>query len=128
MPRAWVSVRPDRIALPPAATRLSEGRGEVVQRALEQIGQHEIGLVAPQPGMPEAARPERADQRPDAIHPRILRRDLDRERVAVARGDFSPERLGGGDGEDSGAGADIDDLARTPPLESVVEREQAAAR
>ncbi len=41
---------------------------------------------------------------------------------------FPPEDLGGGDGEDAGAGADIDDGARTAALEVIVERQQAAAR
>ena len=41
---------------------------------------------------------------------------------------FRLERFRRGDGEDAGAGADIDDIARAPALEDIVEGEQAAAR
>ena len=37
-------------------------------------------------------------------------------------------RLGGGDGEDAGAGAEIDDLARPAALQEIIEGEQTAAR
>ena len=44
--RAWVWVSPERMAKPPGLTLAKPGR-KVVERALEQIGEHEIGLVGP---------------------------------------------------------------------------------
>ena len=99
-----------------------------VKRAFEQIGEQEIGLRLPELGMVEAVCRNHTDQGGDAVLARVLGGGCGGYRVAVARDDFSSERLGGGDGEDAAAGAEIDDSARGAALEEIVEREQAAAR
>ncbi len=116
------------MAVPPGATCSREAGREIVQGALEQVGEHEVGLHAVEEGMRKPSRLEHADQGPDTVLPRIVGCDRCRQRIAVACRHASPERLGGGDGEDAGAGADIDDDARAPPLELIVERQEAAER
>ena len=96
--------------MPPGRDMARERWREIVERALEQIGEHQIGLGPPQPGMQKATR-LRARRATDATPflPRIVGRGRGRDRVAVARHHAQLERLGGGDGKDAGAGADIDD-------------------
>ncbi len=107
---------------------LREDGREIVQGALEQVGEHEVGLHAVEEGMRKSSRHKHPDQGPDAVLPRIVGCDRCRQRIAVACHHASPERLGGGDGEDAGAGADIDDDARAAALELIVERQETAAR
>src|SRR3990172_2534601 len=105
---------------------LREDGRKIVQGALEQVGEHEVGLHAVEEGMRKSSRLKHADEGPDAVLPRIVGCDRHRERIAVACRHASPERLGGGDGEDAGTGADIDDDARAAALELLVERQETA--
>src|SRR5512146_140389 len=78
--------------------------------------------------MGEALRRDHADERARAILAGVLARDRRRERVGVAREHLALQRLCRRDGEDPGAGADIEDHGWALPLEEIVKREQAAAR
>ena len=64
----------------------------------------------------------------DAVGSSVLGSDGDGDWIHVARDGFALSALGGGDGEDAGAGADIEDTARMLPLGEAVERDEAAAR
>src|SRR5262245_34090696 len=99
-----------------------------VERALEQVGEDEIRLGTSEPGMAEPVRGHDVEEGGGAVFARILSGGGDSDRVVVARHNFSLQRLGRGDGKYATAGADIDDFARPPALECIVEREQAAAR
>ena len=71
---------------------------------------------------------DHGDARLNAVGTSILGCDGDRNWIHVARHDICVKRPGGGDGEDAGAGADIEDTARMLPLGEAVERDEAAAR
>ena len=99
-----------------------------VERAFEQVGEEEIGLGPPQKGMTEPVRGHDPYERTDAVLARILRGGRGSDRVIVARDNISLQRLRRGDGKHAGARADVNDFARPPALENIVEGEQAAAR
>src|SRR5262249_45559560 len=67
-----------------------------------------------------------ADVLSNAILSRIFARDLDGNRIEVARNDVCIQRFRRCDGEDAGAGADIDDMPRASSLGEPVECTQAA--
>ncbi len=82
----------------------------------------------PQCRMGKALRLDHADARPNAVHASIFGGDRDGDWIHVARHHACIERPGGGDGEDSGAGTDIEDAARMLAFGEAVERDEAAAR
>ena len=110
------------------AERAGEGRSEVEQGAEQNIGEQQIGLGAPQRRMRNPLRLDHGDARLNAVGTSILGCDGNGNWIHVARDHICIERPGGGDGEDAGAGADIEDTARMLPLGEAVERDEAAAR
>ena len=110
------------------AERAGEGRSEVEQGAEQNVGEQQIGLGAPQRRMRNPLRLDHGDARLNAVGTSILGSDGDGDWIHVARDHICIERPGGGDGEDAGAGADIEDTARMLPLGEAVERDEAAAR
>ena len=99
-----------------------QGGGHFEKRALQQIGHDQIRFQPPQPRLGEAFGPNRADQGTGAITPCVVRGDCHRHRVVVAGDHAALERIGGGDRQNAGAGADIGDRTRAVPLEQIVER------
>src|SRR4249919_3632565 len=64
----------------------------------------------------------------NAVPPSVFGGDGDGNRIHVAREHRSVESIGRGDGEDAGAGADIEHAARAPALQKAIERDEASAR
>ena len=108
--------------------RAGEGWSEVEQGPKQNVGEQQIGLRAPQRRMRKPIRLDHDDARLNAVGTSILGSDGNGNWIHVARHDICIERPGGGDGEDAGAGADIEDAARMFPLGEAVERDEAAAR
>src|SRR5262245_63399000 len=69
-----------------------------------------------------------ADALSNAVLSGIFARDLDGNWIEVASNDGCIQRFRRGDGEDAGAGADIDDMPRASSLGEPVECKQAATR
>ena len=73
-------------------------------------------------------RRQHTQQRPRVVVCRVGGGDAHGEPIAVAGEHAALERLCGGDGEDAGARADIEDHSRPLALQHIVEREKATAR
>src|SRR5262245_10412680 len=99
-----------------------------IQRAFEQVGEEEINLDPPEPWVAEPVSRNHRDMSSDAVLARIVGGGRGSDLVIVARDHFSLQRLRRGDGKHAAARADIDDVARPPALERIVESKQAAAR
>ncbi len=112
---------------PAWAERAGEGRSEVEQGAEQNIGEQQIGLGPPQRRMRNSLRLDHGDARLNAVGSNILGGDGNGNWIHIARHDICVKRPGGGDCEDAGAGADIEDAARMLPLGKTVERDEAAA-
>ena len=71
---------------------------------------------------------DRLHQMPGHVEPGVFPRDLHRGRIDVAGQNFLVQRLGRGDRQHAGAGAEIEHAPRTPGLQHMIEQQQAAAR
>ena len=77
--------------------------------------------------MLKARRADRLEQRADAVEAGIVARHRGRDRVDVAGQHPALRRLGGGDAEHAGAGAEVEHAAQLAALEHLIEQQQAAA-
>ncbi len=68
------------------------------------------------------------DKIADGVQRGILPRHDRRTRIDVAGQHFSPQRLGRGDSENAGAGAEIENAPRHLAAQHLIEQQQAAAR
>ena len=114
--------------MPPGRSSAGEGWGKLEQRTKQQVGEEQVGLGVAQRRMGKPLCLHHEDTRANAVPRGIFGGDGDGDRIHVARNHRSAKSLGGGDGEDAGAGADIEHLGRAPALEQAIERDEAAAR
>ena len=112
---------PGRSARAKAGASSSRGRSSRLAKSRSALAQRNAGWARP------SASTTRTRERTPFLRS-ILGRDGDGDRIHVARDHRSAKSLGGGDGEDAGAGADIEDVGRALPLEQAIERDEAAAR
>jgi len=104
-------------------------RCQLPQRIGEDVRQHQVERR----GHGELRRREsgganRLHQMSGPVRPRILARDGDRQRIDIGREDALVQRLGRGNRQHAGAGAEIEHASRTPGLQHMVEQQQAAPR
>ena len=104
------------------------GRRQIEQGAEKQIGKEQLRPRVAQIGMRQTVRLDHADARAHPVLPRIVGRYCHGNRIVVGGLDLHPQRLGGGDGEDAGAGADIQHAPWAAAFDEVIECEQAASR
>src|SRR5262249_24126953 len=95
---------------PAGAKHVGDGRSKTEQGPKQTVGKQQIGSHAPQFRMIKPGRLHRADALSNAVLSRIFARDLDGNWIEVARNDVCIQHFCPGDGEDAGAGADIDDM------------------
>src|SRR5262245_43211642 len=101
---------------------------KLVERAFELVGEDGVGLGSSQTGVAAPVRRHDVEEGAEAVLARVLGGGRGSDLVVVARDNFALQRLGRGDGKYAGARANVDDFARPPALEQIVESEQAAAR
>ena len=99
---------------------------ELPQRIGEDVGQHQVERTVPA-RIPAPQKPVAriaCTRLPHAVEPRVLARDPHRRRVDVARQHRAVQRLGGGDRQHAGAGAEIEHAPRPMRISG---RDRAAA-
>ena len=98
--------------MPPGRSARAKAGARSSRGPEQNVGEQQIGLRTPQRRMRKPVRLDHADARLNAVHTSIFGGDGDGDWIHVARHHTRIERPGGGDGEDAGAGADIEDAAR----------------
>ena len=99
------------------------------QRPGEDIGENQIvGSLADQIGMADAGCRHRAQPGPGAVGAGIVACGQGRDRIDVTGIDRLLQRARGGDGEQAGAGADIEHPLRSALFQHIGEMQETAAR
>lgn len=104
-------------------------RGKPLERLQQDIGDHEVVRRAgAEPPVANSIRSDHTDEPARPVRARVLSRGRDGGPIDVARERRTAAGPGGRDRKHTAAGADIENAARPPCFEQMINREQTSAR